>query len=324
MQRIMLCFALTGVLYAADRTYELRGRLMPESTAAVSLFGATTPFHAETQADTQGRFRFRSLASGQYIVAVFIPGKGEVRQTVDLGAATTNAKGCLDLTIPVGDALLVSAEALENSSKVSARELSVPDSARREYEEAQKKLGRSDVTAAIRHLEHAVAIAPQFMAAWNNLGTIAYQTGQFKQADAYFRKALEHDPGAYEPLVNLGGVLLSEGKPSEALSYNRSAVLIRPHDALANSQLGLTYFALGKLASAQKYLEITKRIDPSHFSYPQLTLARIHLLRNERDQAAQELLDYLHRHPDAPEYARIRDQLAALENQTRGASVTPR
>jgi Tfp pilus assembly protein PilF len=290
----------------------------------VSLFGATTPFHAETQADAQGRFRFRSLASGEYTVAIFISGKGDLRQTVDIGPATANPKGCLDLTIPIDGSLAISAETLADSSKVSARELSIPENALHEYDEAQKKLSRRDITSAVEHLERAVDIAPQFAMAWNNLGTIAYQTRQYARADAYFRKALDENPGAYEPLVNLGGVLLNEGKPAEALPYNRSAVLSRPRDALANSQLGMNYFALGNLDSAQKYLEIAQRIDPAHFSYPQLTLARIHLLRNERAQAADEFRDFLHHHPDVSEARRVRQQLAVLEDESRAASVISR
>lgn len=324
MPHLVLWFAVAAIPCAAASTYELRGHVVPESPAAVSLFGATTPFHAETQADAQGRFRFRALASGQYTVDIFIPGKGGVRQTVDLGPATVNAKGCLDLTIPIDDSLRVSGEVLEDTAKVSAHELSIPESARREYDEAQKRLGRRDVPAAVEHLKRAVAIAPQFAAAWNNLGTIAYQTRQYAEADAYFRKALEQNPGSYEALVNLGGVLLNEDRPAEALSYNRSAVVSRPHDALANSQLGMNYYALHNLDSAAQYLEIARRIDPAHFSYPQLTLARIHLLRNERDQAIQELRDFLHIHPDAPESARVRNELSALEKQAGKPAVTSR
>ena len=324
VHRVVLFFALAGSLFPAERSYELRGRLAPESPAAVSLFGATTPFHAETLADEDGRFRFRALAPGEYIVAVFVPGKGEVRQTVELGPGTADAKGRVDLTIPIGDSLRVSGEALPDRAKVSARELSIPESARREYADAQKSLGRHDAGEAVAHLQRAVAIAPQFASAWNNLGTIAYQTKQYARADECFRKALEQNSGSYEPLVNLGGVLLNEGKPAEGLPYNRFAVLSRPHDALANSQLGMNYLMLGDLKSSQEYLETAKRIDPAHFSYPQLTLARIHLLRNERDLAAQEFRDFLHRHPDAPESARVRQQLAALEQEAGEASVTSR
>ena len=312
MPRAALFLAIAGCLSAAGHDYELYGHIVPESPAAVSLFGATAPFHAETTADRSGGFRFRALLPGQYTVAVFLPGRGEVRQTVELGPGTADAKGRLSVTIPVEDSHLVSGEALNDFSKVSTRELSIPERARREYEDAEKRLAHRDVAAAITHFEKAVHIAPQFTAAWNTLGTIAYQTSQYARAEECFRKALEQTPTAYEPLVNLGGTLLTVGKADEALSYNRDAVRSRPNDALSNAQLGMNYATLGNLDLGQQYLEIAKRIDPGHFCYPQLTLARIHLQRNQRAAAAQELHDFLERHPDSPQAARAREQLQAL------------
>lgn len=308
----MLFLAVAGSLCAARNAYELRGSILPKSPAHVSLFGATTPFHTETVADEGGSFRFRALLPGQYTVAVSLPGRGEVRQTVEIGPGTADSKGRLSVTIHAEDSHVVSGEVLEDFSKVSTRELSIPESARHEYEEAERKLAHRDVAAACAHLENAVRIAPQFTAAWNTLGTIAHQTRQYAQAEAHFHKALEQNPASYEPLVNLGGTLLSERKAGEALPYNRDAVRSRPNDALSNAQLGMNYAMLGNLDLGQQYLEIAKRIDPGHFSYPQLTLARIHLERNERAMAAEELRDFLERHPDSPQAAQAREQLKEL------------
>jgi len=72
--------------------------------------------------------------------------------------------------------------------------------------------------------------------------TIAYQTRKFDRAEECFRQALDLNPAAFEPLVNLGGVLVTMHKLDEAADYNLRAVLARPNDALANSQLGQTYF----------------------------------------------------------------------------------
>ena len=145
--------------------------------------------------------------------------------------------------------------------------------------------------AAVAHLKRAIELAPQFSAAWNHLGTIAYQTGQYVEAETDFRKGLDADPDAYAPLVNLGGVLINLGKWDEALEYNRRAVLKSPNDALANSQLGMSYFYAGQLDSAEKYLTTAKQIDPAHFSHPQMLLAEIHVRRNEPEAAAGELQD---------------------------------
>jgi tetratricopeptide (TPR) repeat protein len=170
------------------------------------------------------------------------------------------------------------------------------------------------VPAAITHLERSVELAPQFSTAWNNLGTIAYQSGRYQDAERYFRRSLQQDRQAFEPLVNLGGVLLTLGKLDQALEYNLEAVLSRPNDALANSQLGLTYFAVNNLPLAQKYLETAKRLDPAHFSHPQLTLAEIHLRRQEASMAADELEDFLRRHPDWPKAAEMRAAIAKLRS----------
>ena len=62
---------------------------------------------------------------------------------------------------------------------VTARELTIPDRALRDYADAQRDLEKHDVEAAEKHLEHAVELAPQFATAWNTLGTIAYQTRRF-------------------------------------------------------------------------------------------------------------------------------------------------
>jgi tetratricopeptide (TPR) repeat protein len=301
---------LAGRLLASD--FELAGRILPEAQASVSLHGATSPFESATLTDMRGRFRFRKLAQGAYTVVVFEPGRGEVRETVEVGPGSANAAGLVAVTLRLDSAKLESEDARLRQTTVSARELAIPPPARKEYQAAQKSLSRRDAGAARAHLERAVEIAPQFCAAWNELGTIAYQSRRYPDAERYFRRALEADAQAYEPLVNLGGVLLNLGRPDEALQHNLYAVLRRPNDALANSQLGMSYFLRGDLDSAVKYLTASKQLDPAHFSHPQLMLAEIHLRRNEREAAVSELRDFLNRHPDAPEAGEVKAQIAGL------------
>jgi len=60
-----------------------------------------------------------------------------------------------------------------------------------EYDEARKDLARRDADSAAAHLQKAVEMAPQFEAAWNTLGTIAYQTRKYARAEEYFGQANE-------------------------------------------------------------------------------------------------------------------------------------
>ena len=305
---------VTGVAFALLLAqpaveYELAGRIEPAGRAAVYVQAATDPFSTSTLADASGRFRVGRLAPGSYTVAVFLPARGEARQTIEVGPGTADSRRRVSITVKIEDARL---DRDARQGTVSRHQLAIPETARREFGEAQKLVARHDVPGAVKRLERAVELAPAFAEAWNNLGTIAYQTRRLARAEECFRTALEADPSAYDPLVNLGGVLVTEMKLDEALKYNVFAVLARPNDALANSQLGLTYFHLRRPDLAEKYLVETVRLDPAHFSYPQLVLAEIHVRRGERAKAADDLEDFLRRHPDWHAATRMREAIRSL------------
>ena len=105
-------------------------------------------------------------------------------------------------------------------------ELAVPPKAQNEYAHANEALLKGQIENGIHHLEEAIRLAPQFITALNRLGTVYYFRKDYAKAEETFRRALVEDPKAYEPLVNLGETLLSEGKPEEALPYNLKALRI--------------------------------------------------------------------------------------------------
>jgi Tfp pilus assembly protein PilF len=304
-------FLLVAVAAPAQTLYEIAGRISPEGRASVSLFGATHPFTASTLTDESGRFTFKKLEAATYTVAVFQPGRGEARQTIEVGPSLADSRNRIPLTITLKDENFDPTSDRRRHS-VTARQLAIPDRALRDYMDAQRALEKHDVDAAEKHMEHAVELAPQFAAAWNTLGTIAYQTARFPLAEQRFRQALKQDPTSYEPLVNLGGVLVTLHKLDEGLEVNVHATMIRPNDALANSQLGMCYFQLGQFDSAVKYLERARKLDPAHFSHPQLFLAEIHLRRGEKQEAALVLEDFLRYHPDYPQAEAMRRNIVKL------------
>jgi tetratricopeptide (TPR) repeat protein len=277
--------------------YDLDGRIAPAARASISLHRVLSPYAANTLCEPDGHFRFKKLEPGAYTVSIFIPSRGEARQTVEVGPSTSDDRQRVSVKLELKDGDFV-ADALKRYHAVTARQLAIPAKAMHEYEEAQRAVGRNDVAEATARLEKAVAIAPHFAPAWNHLGTIAYQTQQYPRAAECFRRALDCDPELYEPLVNLGGVLLNLNHPREAYDYNLHAVLTRPNDALANSQFGMTYWYLGNLDMAEKYLRKAVELDPAHFSHPQLLLAEIHKRRGDLDAVAADLASFKRHHPD--------------------------
>src|ERR1019366_5451600 len=123
-----------------------------------------------------GRFTFKKLAAATYTVSVYQAGRGEARRTIEVGPGLADSSNRIQLTIALKDA------------------------------DFDPTGDRTRHAVTVREL--AIELAPQFATAWNTLGTIAYQTRRFPLAEQRCRQALKQDPGAYDPLVNLGGVLV--------------------------------------------------------------------------------------------------------------------
>jgi tetratricopeptide (TPR) repeat protein len=308
---------LIAVLSFPCSAYELTGRIEPPAAFPVFLHGATAPFEGSTESDADGRFRFHKISAGTYTLAISTAARGQVLETIEVGPGTVDSKGRLDLAIRIDDGRLESEGVHGSGATDSATVLSVPERAMREYEEAQRSLSRREPDRASAHLSRAVELAPHFVAAWNQLGVMAYQARRYSDAEAKFRRALDADSEAFEPLVNLGGVLLNLDRPQEALRYNQRAVARRANNALANSQLGLTYFDLNDPEPAEKYLKIAIQLDPAHFSHPQLTLAEIYLRRGDRPSALLQFRAFLERHPDSPQAATVYRKIAELSRSER-------
>jgi tetratricopeptide (TPR) repeat protein len=184
------------------------------------------------------------------------------------------------------------------AGSVSVRELQIPQSAKDRYEDAQRRVAKLDADGARKKLEEAVRLAPEYSAAWNALGALASE--------------VETDPENADAALNLGGLLLKSGRVEEALGYNRQVSTALPGDASAQAQFGMNLYQLGMLVEAERALLAAKRIDPGHYTLPQLFLAEIYARRGDKERAAEELQDLLARRPVEPLATTLRDTLARL------------
>jgi Tfp pilus assembly protein PilF len=318
---LTFCVALSAVHSLAEKQYELRGKVVQtngkrfkEVLPVVFLQGATEPFTTHTRADTGGKFSFKKLRPGLYTLIIAVPMWGDLQRTIEIGPSGSNSKGRIEKTFRVDREY-----SRPNLHIVSVQQLSVSRNARQELTRALERLEKRDVDGAIKHLEKAVELSPQFTAAWNQLGTIAYLSKEPKKAEEYFREALRQEADSYAPLVNLGGALLAQDRVEEAHVINLRAVQMRPEDALAHSQLGRSYFSLGELDGAQMHLKVAKTLDPKHFSFPQLVLAQIYELQSDFVSLMWELEEFLKYHPDSARVPEMSQWLERTRNSTEGA-----
>jgi Tfp pilus assembly protein PilF len=312
-----LCLLAAHLVHADDqRTYELVGTVLqhegkpfPGATPVVFLHSVSTPFAVRTFADPSGEFKFKGLMTDTYLLSIVIPRVGEQSKTVDVGPSVADPKGRIKIRI------LFERRPQTLSPTISATDLAIPGAAKKEYRKAHDCLARSDTAGAVTHLNRAIELSPRFPDALNLMGTISYQTGNYGEAERYFRLSLEQAPAAYSPLVNLGGALLSQGRWQESLVYNLRAVKVRPDDALAHSQLGQSYVALGQLEAAESALKNAKALDAGHFSFPQLVLAGIYLKKSEIAMAVREFEEFLKLHPDTDRSDSVRKAIQQLRGK---------
>jgi tetratricopeptide (TPR) repeat protein len=299
---------------AAKKEFRVEGRVLRHdhkpfirSFPRIFLHGAFTPLDRQTVAGPDGRFVFKKIPPGSYTLSSAVRRAGELSKTVVVGPGLADPKGKI-----TADLVYDASPLVRNEPTVSAVELSVPEGAKKEFFKAKQLLGHQDVKGAMERLNKAVSLAPQFAAAWNAMGTISFLKKQYPQAENYFREALKQEPDSYPPLVNLGGTLFSMNRLEEALQYNLTAVKARPTDPLAQSQLGSNYFFLGKMEMAETHLKTAKRLDPNHFSYPQLLLAEIFVRKNQLPAALAEMEDFLRRNPDSDWAPRVRKLVVTI------------
>ena len=304
-----------------EGSYELRGRIvLPDggsfrgNAPLVILEAVQFPLRRKVHAGWGGRFRIKKLPQSAYKMAILVPGRGEMKRTVDIGPSFADRKGRIEATFVFEPTSLA-----EPVATVTATRLSVDSKAEKAYRKAMKKLEKGESAEAIKELEKAVEIDSRYAEAWNRLGTIAYVTRDFPRAEHAFRQALKHAPESYPPVVNLGAALLALNQPTKALAMNLRAVRMKEKEPLAHVQLGSSYYRLGRHGEAVKHLKRAKQLAPRHHSGPQLILADIYWYRKQYAATARELAEFLHYHPDWPDA----DRLKGILRRARALSAEP-
>ncbi len=137
---------------------------------------------------------------------------------------------------------------------------------------------------AIDAYKQAIAIAPEQIFVWNNLGNLCMKIMRNDEAMLAFQKALQHNPKDAIAWNGLGTVYFRIGYIDDSISAFRKAIEIAP--TLSNSWLGLgeSYATIGRdidaIASFQKAIELNK-----HFVTPWLKLADIYCRQGRNKDA---------------------------------------
>jgi tetratricopeptide (TPR) repeat protein len=86
-----------------------------------------------------------------------------------------------------------------------------------------------DPDRAIRFLNEASALAPDFAEPWNRRASLAYETEDYTGAIAAIQEALKREPRHFGALAGLGLIYEELGQDRAALEAFRAALAVHPH-----------------------------------------------------------------------------------------------
>jgi len=108
--------------------------------------------------------------------------------------------------------------------------------------------GRDEL--AVESIEKAIAIAPTYADAYNNLGNIYNKAGQPEKAVNAYRRAIELNPGNAAAHNNLGTVLKDLDRFEEAAEQFAKAIELMPDNAELYHNFGNVFRKQGKFGEA--------------------------------------------------------------------------
>lgn len=254
--------------------------------------------------DRSGRFRFSGLTPSQYIISIRVPGYIEQSQTVEL---LTTPSAYLQFQ-------LKSDGSTERAAAVSTVvDPNVPPAARKEFDQAataiatQKKEG---LEQAVKHLEKAVSMYPQFAQANLLLGTTYMDLDQLEKAELALKQTVTLDPKAANAFFALGELYLRQKKDEDAEKTLLQGLQIEDRSFQAHLSLARVYWSM-----ASKLKDAAEAKVPLEKSYDQVkrsldinpNLAQAHLLKGNlllrarrAEDAQHEFEEYLRLDPKGP------------------------
>lgn len=228
---------------------------------------------------------------GQYLLAYALFHEGNARES--LGVYTTAAR----LRKPDADELMAVAAdyVLLNDSVDAERWFTratemAPQNALAWYDLGRVRFSVNQNAGAQEAFERCLSLEPRNIRAEDNLGLVFEALHQPVQAEAAYRSAIAWQgalPSYSLAFLNLGSLLVSQGKADEGLPYLRQAIALAPENPKAHEALAKVLEQKGDLPGAQAELETAVKLAPASSSLHFL-LGRLYSRQGLKEKAQQE------------------------------------
>ncbi len=297
------------VVYADDRS--AGGNLMVCLMAGSS----NTPVETTYTNDT-GKADFRNLSVGDYHVIV----SGDGIQTTDSGVFEVDSRQVTQAQYVTVRQIEAAGPKPVNSNSfgtVSAAALNVPSKARKLLDKANEAIGRQEWSKAAELLNKAIAIYPQYPAAYNNLGVAYARMNDYPHEQEALEKAISLDEHFVPACENLAQLYLRQKNFSQAEVLLGKALSADPNNGKSLTLMADTQYMEHHYDAAIATAEKAHSLPNQHPSTVHYIAGMAYAQENRRDQALAEFQMFLKEEPTGARADHVRSDMTKLQNSVR-------
>ena len=173
-----------------------------------------------------------------------------------------------------------------------------------------------DVERAISLFDRATAASPALPQVHHNLGTVRLAQRNREEAEAHFRRALEGWPEFAEAHYGLGEALEARGESEGALQHYRRAATAKPDFALAHFRLGNLLAKAGDEGASVRHYDAAIAARPD-FAPALFNRAAVLARQGNVEQAMRSLEQLLEMEPDHREARELLSRIGELTPRRR-------
>jgi tetratricopeptide (TPR) repeat protein len=275
----------------STRTFPVRGEIVSSTQSPGSLTVQLTPqggsgISEQVSVNGDGSFEFRSTASGNYELRVIAFGNQVVHQEM---VSLNSSNQTLSIRLPENSSGTASRAA---GSSVSIGELNhkIPAQAQKLFNKGEQALSKRNLPEAREFYRQAIALDPEFVDAYNELGATESAMGQYAEAAEQFQKAIDIAPENQLALPNLSIVLAKMKRFHEAGEVARRALKVVPGSGRIHYILAASI--IEEHGSPEEAIEHMKRA-ASEIPSAHLVASDLLADRGRRQEAVRQLEEYL-------------------------------
>jgi tetratricopeptide (TPR) repeat protein len=269
--------------------------------------------------DSSGTFGFHNLGPDPYYVVINDDHYDSMRRLVVVDGSMQSPTVYLEITlVPKQKAKADSETGAKskgsNPDMIDVRDYAdkFPKKAVKEFEKGVSADAEGKADDAIRHYLKAIAIAPEFYVAHNNLGSDYMSKSDFADARREFEQVVKLNQSDANAYFNLSNVCMLTGDMAEAQRFLDEGLRRQPDSAFGQFLLGTLNLRTKKPALAEIALLRAIQLDPTKAQY-RLQLVNLLLQQGRKDAAAAQLRELLTTLPDSSYATQARQVLQKLD-----------